>query len=353
MKLENYINRIKVNRQYAKSTIDSYTRILKSFDSYIVKISLWKRSIADSEKIKLYDIESWVWLEKLKGKTARTCNWYLVCIRDFLQYCERCHEKVLNYREILLMKEPPKKVDALSELDAERLLQYMKADMSKDELTKTRDYAIVSVLIHTWLRVSELCNLKVDDVKNELQIIGKNHSLRLVYLFQEHITLLRLYLFMREGKHIESEYLFCSHANNSKWKQISRVAVEKIVREAGIKAWISDPVWPHKLRHTFATNLLRRWWNIYYIKELLGHASVSTTQTYLTATNNDLRRTQSLLQRPAPEEFNEERLMPMPESFVFKDRGLFDAFMRSCQTPNYHNWIPSDYNISQRPTYYH
>jgi hypothetical protein len=47
------------------------------------------------------------------------------------------------------MKEPPKKVDALSESDSEKLLQYMKADMSKDELTKTRDYAIVSILIYT------------------------------------------------------------------------------------------------------------------------------------------------------------------------------------------------------------
>ena len=47
------------------------------------------------------------------------------------------------------MKEPPKKVDALSELDADKLLNFMKADTSKDELTKTRDYAIVSVLIYT------------------------------------------------------------------------------------------------------------------------------------------------------------------------------------------------------------
>jgi site-specific recombinase XerD len=96
------------------------------------------------------------------------------------------------------MKEPKKKIDSLSEADAERLLQYMKADKSKDELTKTRDYAIVSVLMNTGLRVSELCNIKIEDVKNELQVIGKNNSLGLVFLFQEHITLLKLYLFLRE-----------------------------------------------------------------------------------------------------------------------------------------------------------
>ena len=251
------------------------------------------------------------------------------------------------------MKEPKKKIDSLSEADAERLLQYMKADKSKDELTKTRDYAIVSVLMNTWLRVSELCNIKIEDVKNELQVIGKNNSLRLVFLFQEHITLLKLYLFLREWQKIKSEYLFCSHANNSRWKQLSRVAVEKIVKEAWIKAWVSDPVWPHKLRHTFATKLLRRWWSLFYIKELLWHASVSTTQMYLTATNNDLKRTQNLLHNSVPEEFKVEELSPIPESIVFKDRNLFDAFMKSQMLPTYYNWVPSDYYASQVPTYFH
>lgn len=58
---------------------------------------------------------------------------------------------------------------------------------------------------------------------------------------------------------------------------------------------------------------------------------------YLTATNNDLRRTQSLLHKSVPEEFKVEELTPVPESIVFKDRGVFDAFMRSCQIPTYHN----------------
>jgi hypothetical protein len=58
---------------------------------------------------------------------------------------------------------------------------------------------------------------------------------------------------------------------------------------------------------------------------------------YLTATNNDLKRTQNLLHNSVPEEFKVEELSPIPESIVFKDRNLFDAFMKSQMLPTYYN----------------
>ena len=175
------------------------------------------------------------------------------------------------------------------------------------------------MLLYTWLRVSELCNIKLDDVKKELQVIWKNSTIRLVYLFQDHVNILRLYLFLREGKKIQSDYLFCSHSSNSKWKKLSRNTVESIVREAWEKAWLSEPVWPHKLRHTFATDLLRRWWNIYYIKELLWHASVTTTQNYLSATNKDLQKTQELL-KVSTYDNRAQQLDPLPAQYIVNNQ---------------------------------
>ena len=329
MKKENFINRLQVNRQYASSTISNYTRVLNLFDDYVKELYFWKKSIEDTDQLNVRDVENFISVQKIKWKSARTCNLYLACIRDFIFFAERNGEKVFNYKDIVLMKEVRKKIDALSENDTQRLLLYMKNDETKDELTKIRDYAMVCVLVYTWLRVSELCDIRVEDVREELQIIWKNNTLRLVYLFQEHLTLIRLYLFMRDSKKLKSEYLFCSHANNAKWKKLSRVAVEQIVKTAGINAWITNPVWPHKLRHTFATSLLRRWGNIYYIKELLWHQHIATTQTYLSATNKDLKKTQSLLQaaRFADKQFmEEEQLEPMPEQFIIKDPNLLNQF---------------------------
>ena len=325
--MQSFIDWIAFNKCYAKSTVESYTRMLKKFDSYLKELTLWKRWIEDTGQIVLHDVESFISLQKIRWLSARTCNLYLACIRDFLDYASRGGEDVINYKQICLMKEQRKKVEALSENEAQKLLFYMKSDTSKDELTKTRDYAIVNILLYTWLRVSELCNIKLEDIKRELQIIGKNQTVRLVYLFQDCIAIIQLYLFLREWKHINSEYLFCSHASNSKWHKLTRAAVEMIVRNAGVKAGLTNPVWPHKLRHTFATSILRRWGSIYYIKELLWHQNITTTQTYLTATNRDLRETQKLLLGNwRGVDWLEEPLSPMPENIIVKDNALFNQF---------------------------
>ena len=334
MKIDNFLTRIKINKQYAASTVKSYSMILKKFDSVIKELTFGKRGVEESEQLTVNDVEYFIWREKIKGKSAKTCNWYLAVIRDFIQFCDRNHEKVFDYRDIILMKQPKTKVDALSENEVQRLLNYMKADRSKDELTKSRDYAMVSILVNTGLRVSELCNIKTSDIREELQIIWKNQTLRLVYLFQEHLALIKLYLFLRESKNIKSEYLFCSHSNNSKWKQLSRCAVEVIVKDAAKNAWIKNSVRPHKLRHTFATCLLRRWGNIYYIKELLWHQYITTTQTYLSATNNDLKKTQNLLKSARLAEQEMEELTPMPWQIIIKDSRLFDQFTTRNVYPN-------------------
>ena len=90
----------------------------------------------------------------------------------------------------------------------------------------------------------------------------------------------------------------------------------------------------HKLRHTFATCLLRRWGNIYYIKELLWHQYITTTQTYLSATNNDLKKTQNLLKSARLAEQEMEELTPMPWQIIIKDSRLFDQFTTRNVYPN-------------------
>lgn len=331
MELKKFVNRLAINRQYADSTVKSYKRSLELFNEDVKKLTLNKRTIEDTSELQINDVEFFIGRLKNKGKSAKTCNWYLSVIKDFLKYAEYCWEKVMDYKKIIHMKEPDRKIDALTENDTQKLLNFVKADNTKDELTKTRDQAMIYLLVYTWLRVSELCDIKVTDIREELQIIWKNNTLRLVYLFQEHLTLIGLYLYLRQWKWISSPYLFCSHANNSKGHKLTRAAVEIIVRDTWVRAWIKTPLWPHKLRHTFATSLLRRWWNIYYIKELLGHKYITTTQTYLSATNNDLKKTQKLLQSVRGVE--EEQLTPMPEN-VIVNNNLFNQYQRQ-MIPNF------------------
>jgi integrase/recombinase XerD len=102
-----------------------------------------------------------------------------------------------------------------------------------------------------------------------------------------------LYLFLRRRVWIESDFVFVSHANNSKWKPLSRFSVEDIISKAWKKVWIT--VRPHKLRHTCATQMLSNGGDIAYISQILWHKNISTTQTYLDYSNDKLRKTQLLI----------------------------------------------------------
>jgi integrase/recombinase XerD len=174
-----------------------------------------------------------------------------------------------------------------------KLLNYMRTDSSKEEITRMRDYAMWLVLTYWWLRVSELCNLRVEDIKENMQVIGKWWSRRLVCLYSDYIKVIELYLFLRRKLKINSDYVFVSHSNNSKWNPLSRASVEDIISKAWKKVWIT--VRPHKLRHTCATQMLEHGGDIVYISQILWHKNITTTQTYLDYCNDKLRNTQLLI----------------------------------------------------------
>lgn len=297
MIINDYINRLKYNRNFSQNTIWNYKRSLILLDEYIKKVSLWARTIEDVEKINILDIDGFTRAERLKGKDVRTCNLYLAWIKVFLRYCLILWKDVLDYRSVIYWRENKKKIDSLTEGECKSLIDYFrnkKADTPKREIIKTRDLLIAQLLLYTGLRVSELSNLKVEDVGEVMQIIGKWWKRRPINLFSEDIKLIDLYLFIRKEK---SERLLISHSWNSKGKRLSTVSIENIIRDGAKNAWISGKVFPHKLRHTFATNLLRNKANIFHIQQLLGHNSVHTTQNYITVLNSECRETQENIRR--------------------------------------------------------
>ena len=81
-------------------------------------------------------------------------------------------------------------------------------------------------------------------------------------------------------------------------RKLSNVSIEKIIKDGAVrKAWITGRVFPHKLRHTFATNLLRSNAPLPHIQQLLGHSNLTTTQIYLTVLNSKSRKTQNSITR--------------------------------------------------------
>ena len=277
---------------FAKSTIDGYIRSIILLDDYIRQITFGERGVEYPHTIQIEDIEEFAERERLR-KNVRTVNNHLAWIKMFLKFCMYKWIKSEDHRRVMFAKEPEYKITALDEEDSKKLLNHMKTDQNKDELTRLRDYAICLVLIYWGLRVQELCDIKVEDVKEYMQVIWKGWSRRLVCLYQDHIHVIELYLFLRRKYNIISDFVFVSHSNNSKWKKLSRCTVEAIIK----KAWkeVGVVVRPHKLRHTCATQMLKNWWNIAYISQILWHKNIKTTQCYLDYANEDLKKTQHLI----------------------------------------------------------
>lgn len=156
--------------------------------------------------------------------------------------------------------------------------------------TRERDRLIVLLLYTSGLRVSELCNMKKEDVDFERSLLhvrgGKGAKDRVVPIPRATLQLIERYL---KGRDDDSEYLFVEDRRQSK-DRLSPKTVWYLLRKYGERAGVR--VTPHMLRHSFATHMLENGVDIRSIQEFLGHSSLSTTQIYTRVTVEHLRKAQ-------------------------------------------------------------
>lgn len=152
-----------------------------------------------------------------------------------------------------------------------------------DRPDEVRDSCIIEFLYSCGLRASELSNLKISDLSfemNVLNVIGKGDKQRLVPVGNIAMELLNIYLKkarVRIAKRYNStDYVFISKLG----KKLSRVSIWEIVKKRALKRGITKNIYPHTLRHSFATHLLSNGADIRVVQELLGHSSISTTEIY-------------------------------------------------------------------------
>lgn len=155
-----------------------------------------------------------------------------------------------------------------------------------------RDKAMLEVLYATGLRVSELINLRLNDVNLQVgyvRCIGKGSKERIVPLGKAAVKYLTQYLsnsrpgFARLGS---SEYLFLTNRG----KKMTRVGFWKIIKKYASRAGITQNITPHTLRHSFATHLLQGGADLRSIQEMLGHADIATTEIYTHVSRERLKQ---------------------------------------------------------------
>lgn len=286
--VQDFLIHCEIGKNCSKKTIENYQHYLNRFIEFVESdISVSKINLKLIAKYRLF-LNRYK-NENNKSLSKKTCNYHLIALRAFLKYLSKNDIKSLAPEKIELGKEEKRTVEALEREELESLFN---APSSKTIKGK-RDRAILETLYSTGLRISELTSLdksKVNLKKQEFMVVGKGKKPRLIFLSDRAVKYLKKYL---EARKDDLEPLFINFrkkSKNSEERRLSAYTIQEMVRTYASQAGIIKKVTPHVLRHTFATQLLMNGADLRSIQELLGHASITTTQIYTHLSNKKLKK---------------------------------------------------------------
>jgi len=310
-------------RGSSPQTIDSYRYAFILFLEYMETIGVppEKMTVADFTRDNIRGFLDW--LENDRGNSPATRNYRLAAMKGFVHYLKFEFPDYLDeYQRILAI--PLKKT-------IQREISYLKTDGVKllvaqvDTSKKNglRDYVILLLLYTTGIRVTELIQLKVRDISltepYTMRIHGKGNKGRYVPLLKTVMPHIQRYLSLMKydcDAHYD-EVLFKNHMG----KTFTRQGINYMLKKYGCKARangnvsIPEDLSPHKMRHTTAMELLSSGVDLIYIRDLLGHSSVTTTEVYA--------RTDAQLKRKAIEAASKE-IVPEEDAEWDNDTDLKD-----------------------------
>ena len=273
---EEFLNYLKYERKLSNNTYESYRYNLMKVGEYFNNDNLLNLSEDD---IRMF-------LYKSK-ESAKTNAHYLTVLKSFYAYMlDLGYIKINPCANIKMPKLEkslpkfltPKEVDKLLNISLKKPIDY-------------RNKAMLEVLYATGIRISELLNLTLSNYNpkdGSIKVMGKGSKERYVPISKVAMKYLDLYL-KDYRKYISksnaSNYIFVNYNG----KRMSRQGFFKILKSLCQKSGINKEISPHILRHSFATHLLNNGADLRIIQELLGHASISTTEIYSHISNEKIK----------------------------------------------------------------
>lgn len=288
--LRSFLEYLEVDKGRSPLTVRNYAFYLQRFIDWAKDPEPKDISQETIHQFRLY-------LNRLENREEGTLkkstqNYHLIALRSLLKFLARRDVKSLAPEKIDLAKQGSREVAFLEAADLARLLAAPEASDAAP-LVKARDRAILELFFSTGMRVSELANLRRDQInpeREELTVRGKGDKTRLVFISQQARHALKAYLALRED---EVPFIFVRHDRAKNGARdvgaLTPRSVERLVHHYSIAAGIPKKVSPHTLRHSFATDLLINGADLRSVQSLLGHASIATTQIYTHVTNQQLK----------------------------------------------------------------
>ena len=290
MSINAFIIYLSVEMKYSIHTVEAYKHDLRAFEKFIKALYEQQEEECPLERADQEDIKKWIISLSDQSISFRSINRKLSALKTYYSFLKKTKQIEISPFEkgIFMLKTDKKQKIPFSEAEIEKVLSYFSSKNSFDEV---RDRAVIEMLYATGMRRSELANLKVGDVdliQRQVKILGKGDKERYIPIIPELENTLHEYLKLRaEIANKKSEdYLFL--VKNG--KKIYPTLIYRIINSYFSAVTSKKNVSPHVLRHSFASHLLDNGADLNTVKELLGHASLASTQVYTNTSLVELKR---------------------------------------------------------------
>ena len=284
-----YLDHLVVERGTARNTVDSYARDLRRYTAHLEHTGVGEFAEVSAAHVTSFGAALREGDGEHKPLAASSAARALVAVRGLHKFAHAEGITEENPAREVRPPTPAKRLPkALPVADVLRLLETPASDGER----ALRDRALLELLYSTGARISEAVGLDVDDIDDTERTVlldGKGGKQRLVPIGRPAIAAVHAYL-------VRARPVLAAHGRgtpamflNARGSRLSRQSAWQVLKDTAERAGITAGVSPHTLRHSFATHLLEGGADVRVVQELLGHASVTTTQVYTLVTVNTLR----------------------------------------------------------------
>ena len=284
--IEDFYEHVHLIRGQAINTAKSYRRDLLKLNEF-----LQTKNLLSAAKVQKADMSEWIGTLFDSGLSTKSIQRHISSAKALFQFLKK--RGVIDVSPLETIK-PPKASNYLpNTLSPEDVMQLL--SFRPKTIGEIRDICIIELIYACGLRVSETANININDFEESFQflrVLGKGSKVRLVPVGSFANKAIELWLEKRANIETNESALFI----NLRGKRISPRSIQNSIKKIAIAQGL-PPVHPHMLRHSFATHLLESSGDLRSIQELLGHASLSTTQIY---TKLDYQHLMSVYEKAHP-----------------------------------------------------
>ena len=268
-----FLNYLRVDKGLSKNTLECYRRDVEKF-----ALLVHERNLQINQIVRR-DVVDFLASLRRRGLDSRTVARHLATLRHFFRFA-LLEGYITNDPAMTI--ESPKTVQSLPQFLSVEEVELLLQQPDMNDIVGIRDRAMIELMYSTGIRVSELCGIRLNDLKMDpgcLRCVGKGDKERIVPVGRQALDAVHHYLRASRPRLLReaiSPFLFLT----PRGKPINRIAFWVLLAAYGRKADLRKSLNPHMLRHSFATHLLDRGADLRSVQMMLGHSDISTTQIY-------------------------------------------------------------------------